>query len=407
LNAKYDLVVIGGGNAGYTPAIRASQLGLRVALIEKSKLGGNCLHRGCIPTKAMLRTASMLADLRRHGEKLGVFAEGVRFDYTRAASHKDRVVEQLHRGTQGLMRKNGITVYEGVGSFVEPKKAEVEGADGEKETLEARYVLIATGSAPRSLAGLQIDHERVVTSDDVLKMDHLPASVIILGGGAVGVEFASMYDDFGTEVTIVEVLDRIVPLEDPEISKVLKKEFEGRGIRVLTSTKTDPESLEKTDDGVRMRVETGGGEYTLEAEMLLVAVGRKTVTEDLNLGVTKVETNGRGEIVVDEFYRTAEPGVYAAGDVIGGLLARPRREPRGYHRRRTYGWQRPHASRSEPRPARHLLQDRDRFFWSYGSAGRGAGLRGRGRKVPLQGRGQGPHRGRGERLLQGGGRHRD
>jgi dihydrolipoamide dehydrogenase len=286
LNAKYDLVVIGGGNAGYTPAIRASQLGLRVALIEKSKLGGNCLHRGCIPTKAMLRTASMLADLRRHGEKIGVFAEGVRFDYTRAASHKDRVVEQLHRGTQGLMRKNGITVYEGVGSFVEPKKAEVEGGDGKKETLEARYVLIATGSAPRGLAGLQIDHERVVTSDDVLRLDHLPASVIILGSGAVGVEFASMYYDFGTEVTIVEVLDRIVPLEDPEISKVLRKDFEGRGIRVLTSTKADPESLEKTEEGVRMRVETArDGEDTLEAEMLLVAVGRKTVTENLNLGV--------------------------------------------------------------------------------------------------------------------------
>jgi dihydrolipoamide dehydrogenase len=315
----YDLVVIGGGNAGYTPAIRASQLGMRVALIERSKLGGNCLHRGCIPTKAMLRAASMLADLRRHGEDLGVLANGVSFDYARAATHRDRVVEQLHRGTRGLMRKNGITVYEGVGSFVGPEKVEVEGPGGKKETLDARYVLIATGSAPRSLPGLQIDHKRVVTSDDVLKMDHRPASVIILGSGAVGVEFASMYNDFGTEVTIVEVLERIVPLEDPEISKALRKDFEGRGIRVLTSTKADPESLEKTDEGVRMRVKTAsGGEDTLEAEMLLVAVGRGTVTENLNLVVTRVETNHRGEIVVDEYYRTAEPGVYAAGDVIGG-----------------------------------------------------------------------------------------
>jgi dihydrolipoamide dehydrogenase len=318
LDAKYDLVVIGGGNAGYTPAIRASQLGMRVALIEKSKLGGNCLHRGCIPTKAMLRAASMLADLRGHAEELGVLAEGVSFDYARAASHRDRVVERLHRGTQGLMRKNGITVYEGVGSFVGPKKVEVEGADGKKEVLEGRYVLIAVGSAPRSLPGLYIDHERVLSSDDVLNMERLPASIIILGGGAVGVEFASMYDDFGTEVTLVEVLDRIVPSEDPEISKALRKEFEARGIRVLSSTKADPESLEKTDSGVRMTVKSASGEDTLEAEMLLVAVGRKTVIENLNLGVTKVETNGRGEIVVDEYYRTAEPGVYAAGDVIGG-----------------------------------------------------------------------------------------
>jgi dihydrolipoamide dehydrogenase len=318
LSANYDLVVIGGGNAGYTPAIRASQLGMRVALIEKSKLGGNCLHRGCIPTKAMLRAASMLADLRGHGEELGVLAEGVSFDYARAASQRDRVVERLHRGTVGLMRKNRITVYQGVGRFVEPKRVEVEGAEGKKETLDAKFVLIATGSAPRSLPGLHIDHEWVVTSDDVLGMEHLPASVIILGSGAVGVEFASMFNDFGTEVTIVEVLDRIVPLEDTEISKALRKEFEGRGIRVLTSTKADLESLEKSEEGVRMRVKTASGEDTLEAEMLLVAVGRRTVTENLNLGVTKVETNGRGEIVVDEYYRTAEPGVYAAGDVIGG-----------------------------------------------------------------------------------------
>ena len=247
-----------------------------------------------------------------------MLAEGVSFDYARAASHRDRVVERLHRGTLGLMRKNKITVYEGLGSFVGPKKVEVKGADGNQEVLEGRFVLIATGSAPRSLPGLHIDHERVLTSDDVLEMEHLPATIIILGGGAVGVEFASMYNDFGSEVTIVEVLERIVPLEDPEISKALRKEFEVRGIRVLTYTKADPESLEKTGSGVRMKVKSANGEETLEAEMLLVAVGRKTVTESLNLGVTRVETNHRGEILVDEYYRTAEPGVYAAGDVIGG-----------------------------------------------------------------------------------------
>ena len=206
-----------------------------------------------------------------------MLAEGVSFDYARAASHRDRVVERLHRGTLGLMRKNKITVYEGLGSFVGPKKVEVKGADGNQEVLEGRFVLIATGSAPRSLPGLHIDHERVLTSDDVLEMEHLPASIIILGGGAVGVEFASMYNDFGSEVTIVEVLERIVPLEDPEISKALRKEFEVRGIRVLTYTRAAPESLEKTGSGVRMKVKSANGEETLEAEMLLVAVGRKTV----------------------------------------------------------------------------------------------------------------------------------
>jgi dihydrolipoamide dehydrogenase len=344
---KFDLVVIGGGNGGYIPAIRASQLGMSVALIEKREgghLGGTCLNVGCIPTKALLQTATMLHDAK-NGEEFGVKTNGVEFDYPQAAKRREQVVNQLRKGVQGLMKKNKIQVYNGVGSFVEPKKIKVEGEDGEQE-LEADYVLISTGSAVSTLPGLDFDGEKVISSDDIVANDEdYPKSVIVLGSGAVGVEFASMYHDFGTEVTIVEILDKIVPLEDPEISEALKKEFEDRGIRVLTSTKADPESLEKTDDGVKIQVESaesgeqeeaegeggsyggedaptgeaGGGE-TLEAEALLVAVGRRAVTEDLNLDATNVEVDDRGNIQVDEFGRTAEDGVYAAGDVVGGYL---------------------------------------------------------------------------------------
>ncbi len=343
---KFDLVIIGGGNGGYIPAIRASQLGMSVALIEKREggnLGGTCLNVGCIPTKALLQTAAMLHNAR-NGEEFGVKTNGVEFDYPQAAKRREQVVNQLRRGVQGLMKKNKVTVYNGTGSFVEPKKIKVDGNDGETQELEADYVLIATGSAVSTLPGLEFDGEKVISSDDIVtNNEDYPKSVIVLGSGAVGVEFASMYHDFGTEVTIVEILDRIVPLEDPEISEALKKEFEDRGIRVLTSTKADPESLEKTDDGVRIQVagaesgeqeettgeggsyggedaptgEAGGGE-TLEAEALLVAVGRRAVTEDLNLDATNVELNDRGIIQVDEFGRTAEEGVYAAGDVVGG-----------------------------------------------------------------------------------------
>jgi dihydrolipoamide dehydrogenase len=348
---KFDLVIIGGGNGGYIPAIRASQLGMKVALIEKREgghLGGTCLNVGCIPTKALLQTAVMLHHAK-NGEEFGVKTADVEFDYPAAAKRREQVVNQLRRGVQGLMKKNKVQVYNGTGSFVEPKKIKVDGNGGETQELEADYVLISTGSAVSTLPGLEFDGERVISSDDIVtNNEDYPKSVIVLGSGAVGVEFASMYHDFGTEVTVVEILDKIVPLEDPEISDALKKEFEDRGIRVLTSTKADPGSLEKTDDGVRIQVSSAesseqeqikgeGGSYggedaptgevseasggeTLEAEALLVAVGRRAVTEGLNIEATKVEVNDRGMILVDEFGRTAEDGVYAAGDVVGGYL---------------------------------------------------------------------------------------
>ena len=315
---EFDLVVIGSGNGGYIPAIRASQLGMRVALVERSEhLGGTCLNLGCIPTKALLETAARLHEARTGGD-FGVKAGKVKLDYARAAKRKDQVVDQLRRGLAALMKKNKIKVYRGTGSFAAPKRIRVAGPDGEHE-LSASYVLIATGSAVATLPGLDIDGEQILSSDDVTtSAADPPGSLIVLGSGAVGVEFASMYCDFGTDVTVVEILDQIVPAEDPEVSAELAEAFGKRGIRVLTGTRADPASLEKTDGGVAIGVTGEDGEETLKADALLVAVGRRALTEDLNLAATEVEVNDRGLIGVDEFYRTAEPGVYAAGDVVGG-----------------------------------------------------------------------------------------
>ncbi|HEY5431287.1 MAG TPA: dihydrolipoyl dehydrogenase [Solirubrobacteraceae bacterium] len=316
---KFDLVIIGSGNAGYIPAIRASQLGKSVALIERREhLGGTCLNLGCIPTKALLQTAARLHDAR-DGSDFGVTVGQVELDYAQAAKRKDQVVDQLRHGVRGLMRKNKVQVFRGTGSFIEPKRVKVQDGDDEETEREAANVLLATGSAVATLPGLELDGGRVISSDDVvMSTDDPPASIIVLGSGAVGVEFASMYNDFGTDVTLVELLDRTVPSEDAAISAELEKAFKRRDIRVMTSTKADPSSLEKTEDGVRIKVEGKDGEETLQAEVLLVAVGRRTVVEALNLDATAVQLDDHGQIQVDEFYRTAEPGVYAAGDVIGG-----------------------------------------------------------------------------------------
>ena len=321
-DSKFDLVIIGSGNGGYIPAIRASQLGMSVALVEKEEnLGGTCLNWGCIPTKALLHTAELL-NAFNHSEDFGINANGAELDYEKLAEYRDRVVGRLQKGVSGLMRKNKVQVFTGVGSFVEPKKIKVEGEDGETQELEGENILIAAGSEVRTLPGLEIDHEKVISSDDIVTAKDYASSVIILGSGAVGTEFASMYSDYGAEVTIVEVLDKLLPAEDPDISDELLKRFEERGIRVMTGTMADSESLEKTDDGVKITVSPSGEEdgegETLEADQILVAIGRKTAIEALNLDATSVEVNDGGEIQVDEFYRTAEDGVYAAGDVIGG-----------------------------------------------------------------------------------------
>lgn len=315
---NYDLVVLGGGTGGYVAAIRAAQLGMSVAVVEKEKVGGTCLHVGCIPTKALLHTAEVLHQVR-NGESLGIVVGSVALDYAKAAAYKDRVVNQLYRGVQYLLKKNGVTTIAGRGHLVDAHRILVE-REGSSEEVTGKNLLIATGSVPRALPGVPFDGQRVVNSDHVLASSEVPRSILILGGGAIGVEFASMYNDFGCEVTLVEMMDQLLPNEDPDIAKTLRNLFTRRGITVMTGARLQTETLQVTGEGVVASVvEADGSSKQVRAERLLVAVGRSPVTEGLGLEAVGVATE-RGFIRVDQRYRTNVPGIYAIGDVIGGYL---------------------------------------------------------------------------------------
>lgn len=306
----YDVVIIGSGPGGYVAAIRAGQLGLKTALVEKDPYeGGTCLHRGCIPTKALLENASRYRDLL-HADEFGLGVGDVSVDWGKIQSRKQGVVDRLARGVSGLVRKQGVEVVRGWGRLEGPRAVAVR--DGEAtRTLDAEHVVIATGSVPREIPIAPFDGERILSSDHVLELAAVPASMVVIGAGAVGVEFASVYADFGTDVTIVEALPRLLPIEDDDASAALAKAFVKRGIDVRTGTKLA--SADVGDDGVRVTLEgEKGGEIT--AERLLVAIGRAPVTEGIGLESVGVELDG-GYVVVDEFCETGEPGVYAIGDV--------------------------------------------------------------------------------------------
>ncbi len=246
---------------GYPAAIRAAQLGLRAVLVEEDKVGGTCLHRGCIPAKALLQSAALLDELG-HAAAFGVTTGDITFDYAVAGKRRDSVVSQLHKGVQFLLRKNKVTVVAGRGRLDGPGKLAVTGAGGEVTELEAAAVIIATGSRPKQLPGVAADGKVILTSDEALKMDRVPASAIVLGAGAVGVEFASLYKSCGAEVTIVEMLPSLVPLEDADIGVELRRQFEARGIVCLTGHRLDMASIERTDSGVAVRVAGEDGEQT-------------------------------------------------------------------------------------------------------------------------------------------------
>jgi dihydrolipoamide dehydrogenase len=305
-NGQFDVVVLGGGSGGYATSIRAAQLNLSVALIEKDKLGGTCLHRGCIPTKALLH-AGEVADQTRESEQFGIKAELVGIDMAGVNAYKDGVVARLHKGLQGLVAAAKITYVTGSGKLVGPTTVEV---DGQQYT--GRNLVLATGSYSKSLPGLEIDGERVITSEQALLLDRVPASVIVLGGGVIGVEFASVWRSFGAEVTIVEALPRLVAAEDEECSKAVERAFRKRGINFKVGKPF--EKLERTETGVRM---TAGGE-TIEAEMVLVAVGRGPVTADMGYEEQGLAMD-RGFVPTDERLRTNLPNVYAVGDIVPGL----------------------------------------------------------------------------------------
>lgn len=303
----FDLVVLGGGSGGYAAALRASQLGLKVALIERDKLGGTCLHRGCIPTKALLH-AGEIADSAREAHTFGVKAEFHAMDMAGVNSYKDGVISKLHKGLQGLVKSRNITYIEGEGRLVATNAIEVAGV-----RYEAKNILLATGSYPKTLPGLEIDGKRIVTSDHAMNMDHVPKSVIVLGGGVIGCEFASVWKSFGSEVTIIEALPRLIALEDESSSKQLERAFRKRGIKFevgvrFTGAKVDANSVTVT-------LENGA---THSADLLLVAVGRGPVSQGLGYEEQGIAMD-RGYVLVDEKCRTNVAGIWAVGDLIPTL----------------------------------------------------------------------------------------
>ncbi|GAA5184136.1 dihydrolipoyl dehydrogenase [Rugosimonospora acidiphila] len=306
-NSSHDVVILGGGSGGYAAAFRASELGLSVALVEKDKLGGTCLHRGCIPTKALLH-AGEVADLAREGEQFGVQVAFNGIDMKGVNAYKDGTVARLYRGLQGLFKANKVTVIEGEGRLVGPTTVEVNG-----QRVTGRNLILATGSYSKSLPGLEVDGERVITSEHALNLDHVPSSAIILGGGVIGCEFASAWKSFGVDVTIIEALPRLLPPEDEQSSKALERAFRRRGITFKTGKPF--EKVERTGSGVKVTIQ--GGEV-FEAELLLVAVGRGPITA--NIGYEQQGVNmERGFVLTDDRLRTNLPNVYAVGDIVPGL----------------------------------------------------------------------------------------
>ncbi len=311
---RYDLIVIGAGPGGYVAAIRAAQLGLATCVVEKDPfLGGTCLHRGCIPTKALLHTADVLQQARE-GARVGVVCSDVRLDLQAAHAHQRKVVTKNAKGIEFLFRKNKVTWVQGSGSLRGGGKVEVNTPDGSRETLEARFILLATGSRCGDLPHIQADGEYIINSDHALELQQVPASLLVLGAGAVGMEFASIFARFGSKVTVVELLDRVLPLEDADVSAEVARAFAKQGIQVHTSVTIQQVNAQ----GGTLRaqgVKASGEEVSFEAERLLLAVGRRAVVEGLGLEHTQVQVE-RGRVVVDSAYRTGEPGVYAIGDLI-------------------------------------------------------------------------------------------
>jgi len=305
--ADFDLVVLGGGSGGYAAALRGAQLGLSVALIEKDKLGGTCLHRGCIPTKALLH-AGEIADNSRHASEFGVNAQFISMDMVAVNAYKDGVVSKLHKGLQGLVKSRNITYVEGVGRLVSPNTVSVNG-----ENYTGKNVILATGSYPRTLPGLDIDGTQIVTSEEAMAFTHVPKSVIVLGGGVIGCEFASVWNSFGSEVTIIEGLPRLVALEDESSSKQLERAFRKRKINFVTGVRFA--SATKSAAGVTVTLEDG---TTHSADVLLVAVGRGPVTSGIGYEEQGIAMD-RGYITVDEKCRTNIPGIWAVGDIIPTL----------------------------------------------------------------------------------------
>lgn len=311
----FDLVVIGGGTGGYTAAIRAKQHGMSAAIVEKSKVGGTCLHRGCIPTKVWLESAEILTRVRRAGEFAVRTGDGASLDFPALVERQHKVVDTIHDSLRNVIEsKHKIEIVEGEARF-----ASSNGIVVGDRTLKAKHVVIATGSQPKQIPGLETDGAHIHDSDSLLQLESPPASIVIVGAGAIGCEFASFFTDIGSEVTLVEMMPTIVPLEEPDIGKALAKALEARGATVLTATNVVADRTRTFDGKVEVTVESDGVEKPIVADAVLVAVGREAVVAGLGIENTGVKLE-RGFVAVDETYRTADPAVYAVGDSIGGML---------------------------------------------------------------------------------------
>ena len=321
---EYDLVILGGGTGGYVAAIRASQLGLKTAIVEKGMLGGTCLHKGCIPSKALLRSAEVFSTAK-NAEKFGVSAADVSVDFRKVQERKENIVSQLYNGVRHLMKQGKIDVYEGTGRILGPSifsplpgTVSVEMNSGEEnEMLLPKNVIIATGSSPRSLPGLDIDGQQVLTSEEALKLERLPASMLIIGGGVIGIEWASMLNDFGTDVTVIEYAERILPTEDEDVSKEMERLLKKKGITIVKKAKVLPETLEKGEQ-VSVSAEINGENRRFSAEKMLVSVGRKANVTNIGLENTDIQIEN-GYIQTNECFQTKESHIYAIGDCIGGM----------------------------------------------------------------------------------------
>jgi dihydrolipoamide dehydrogenase len=308
---RVQLAIIGSGPGGYVAAVRAGIHGLDTAIIEKDPfLGGTCLHRGCIPTKALLHTAELYDELK-HASDHGISIENLQLDIARVHERKSGIVDKLAKGVSYLMKKRKVSVFTGLGSFVDPKTVRITGGDGE-QTIQADNVIIATGSAPAHLPHIQPDGDRIINSDHILELQEIPGSLAVIGSGAVGAEFASIFASFGSDVHLIEILPRLLPIEDEDCSKQFERSFKSRGINCYTSTEVT--SAQVRGDGVTLTMKRDDKESTLKVEKVLVATGRRPVLDGLDRETIGLDMDGR-YVAVDEYMRTNVPGVYAIGDV--------------------------------------------------------------------------------------------
>lgn len=318
---QYDLVVLGGGTAGYVAAIRASQLGKKVAIVERQLLGGTCLHKGCIPTKSLLKSAEVYQTVKQ-ASKFGVEVQEATVNFENMLARKEDIVNQMYQGVKHLMQHNHIDIYNGTGrilgtSIFSPQSGtiSVEYEDGESELLPNQFVLIATGSTPAELPFLTFDHDKILSSDDILSLVTLPSSLGIIGGGVIGMEFASLMTDLGVDVTVIEAGERILPTESKQAAQLLKKSLSAKGVKFYEGVQLSENDININEDDVTFKF----NEQSITVDKVLLSIGRKPSTSDIGLNNTKIKSTSTGHILTNEYQQTEDKHIYAAGDCIGKL----------------------------------------------------------------------------------------